>query len=114
MWLIFYLFKNNKYKLNKGKWFIGYFISVIEGILIILGGYYFIKFVLNIESYILNIILLYIAVLWGQIIGLHVYNNSKRINDYLLLMSILKCSFIILIFLPPYNKTILYIKIYTQ
>lgn len=102
-WFIFYLLKYNKHKLDKDKFFFCCLISIIISIFIILGGYYFLRFGLNIESSIINIILLFIAILIGQIIGVLVYITSKKYNYYFsyIIIAILIIIFVIFTFIPP-------------
>ncbi|MDD2180951.1 MAG: DUF6512 family protein [Bacilli bacterium] len=102
-WLICYLIKNKKYGLDKGKWFLGCLVSIIVSNFIILGVYYFVRYGLDIESTIINIILLYIAILLGQFTGHHIYKFSKVNNFYFPVIAIyaIIILFMILTIVPP-------------
>lgn len=102
-WLVFYLRKKSTYKIDKNKWFLGCFVSIIASNIIILGTHYFINCGLDINLTIIDIILLYIALLIGQFTGYHVYYYSKIDNIYFSVgaIAIVVLLFVIFTIVPP-------------
>ncbi len=102
-WLIFYLKEGEKYNLDKNKWFLGCLVSIFISNIIVLGVYYFVRYGLDVESLILDIILLYISLLFGQFTGLHIYNFSTIQNFYFLvtMIYVIIFSIMILTIIPP-------------
>lgn len=102
-WLIYYLVEKKNYSLDKGKWFLGCSVSMIVSIFIILGISYFVRYGLDKESIIIDIMSLYIALVFGQFTGYHIYNFSKLKKNYfsVTMISIIIISFIILTITPP-------------
>ena len=70
-WTIFYII--NKDKINAPTWFLGFFISSIISMIIIMNTYYLLKYGFNISSLIMNIITLILAVITGQLLGYFIY-----------------------------------------
>lgn len=102
-WLMFYLLKNKKYRLEKGRWFLGCSVSMIISILITLGTSYFVRCGLDKESVIIDIISLYITLIFGQFTGYHIYKFSKIKNFWFsfIMIFIIIISFITLTIIPP-------------
>lgn len=102
-WMIFYLKKGKKYSLDKSRWFLGCLVSIVISNIIVLGVYYFIRYGLDVKSLILDIMLLYIALLFGQFTGYHIYNYSTIHNFYfpIIIIYVIIISVMILTINPP-------------
>ncbi|MDD4187665.1 MAG: DUF6512 family protein [Bacilli bacterium] len=101
-WLIFYIFNQDRYNINKDRWFTGCLVSIITSILTILAIYYIAKCGLGINSLILDISSLYIGLFAGQYLGYHIYNYYLK-SKYILsiaMIFIFFVSFIVLTILP--------------
>lgn len=76
-WTLYYLIKGKKDKISSEKWFAGGLISLITSILLIPAIYYFYTGALGIESLIIDILILFISLVFSQLLGLHFYRYSK-------------------------------------
>ncbi len=83
-WTIFYII--NKDKINAPIWFLGFFISSIISMIIIMNTYYLLKYGFNISSLIMNIITLILAVITGQLLGYFIY---IKINNVIIMLPII-------------------------
>lgn len=101
-WLIFYLLKKRKYSLDKDKWFLGCLVAMILSIIIISNIYYFVRCGLGKELIVVDIGSLYVALLFAQFTGYHIYNfSSKRSFVFsIIIIFILLISFMILTVTP--------------
>ncbi len=94
-WILFYIFKKNKYDINIDSWFLSSLISVIISLIILPSIYYLFKCGFNIENSYLNISIMYITILFSQLISLIIYNIKIKIN---ILIIIILISLIIIVF----------------
>jgi len=102
-WTIFYLVKKDKFLIDKGRWFLGCFISIIISIMTILSIYYFVNCGLGKNIVIVDILSLYIALVLGQFTGYHIYKYIKEI-DFLIAIGLVVIILVISIVLtinPP-------------
>ena len=79
-WIIYYISKGKKYNINKNKWFTASLASLITSILLIPFIFYFYTQAFGIESLIIDIIIFLIAIICGQLLGLHIYKYSNGFN----------------------------------
>lgn len=79
-WIIYYIAKGKKYNINKNKWFTASLVSLITSILLIPFIFYFYTQAFGVESLIFDIIIFLIAVICGQLLGLHFYKHSNGFN----------------------------------
>lgn len=102
-WTMFYLIKKDKYVIDKGRWFLGCFISIIISAITILSIYYFVNCGLGKSIIIVDILSLYVALFLGQFTGYHVYKYIKEI-DFLIAIGLVTITLIMAIVLtinPP-------------
>lgn len=102
--LIGYLFLKNKVKLIFENWIISNAISIITSTFFTVFLYYSFSGAFNIHSTIADVSFYFISIVFGQLLGLHLYNKCEH-NRALLLLSIaiilfMFISFIIFTFFP--------------
>ena len=103
-WSIYYIVMGEKYKINKDKWFTSALISLLVALITIPLFHYFYIEAFGIESVVIDIIILFLAIAFGQLLALHYYNYGKGIN-YIIVIAIM--IFIIGVFMyftfnPPH------------
>lgn len=79
-WILYYYIKGRKYSIDKNKWFQGALISLITSIISIPILYYFYTEAFGVEVMVIDILILLMANIFGQLLGLHVYKHGKGIN----------------------------------
>lgn len=77
-WSIYYLL--NKDNIYKNAWFTAALISLLIAIITIPLLFYFYTGAFAIESLAIDIAILFVAIMAGQLIALHYYNHGKGIN----------------------------------
>jgi len=102
-WTIYYLASHNKNVIDKNKWFTAALVSLATAIITIPFLFYFYTQAFGIQSLWIDIIILLLAVLFGQLMGLHVYKHSKgiNINDVILVFVGIIALFMLLTLCPP-------------
>lgn len=102
-WTFYFYFSGNKSSINKNKWFTGALISLLTSLTTVPLLFYFYTNAFGIESIIIDIVLLFIALLFGQLLGLHFYRYSKGLNFKIsiLLFVIIIFAFILFTFYTP-------------
>lgn len=83
-WGMYYYFNNRKENINKNSWFTASLGSVITSIIISPFVFYFYTGAFGVESVVIDIIILFISVLLGQLLGLYLYNHGKCLNSKIL------------------------------
>lgn len=102
-WSFYYIIKGKKNNIDKNKWFTSAMISLLTALITIPMIYYFYTEAFGVEILAVDITILFIAILFGQLLAFHFYKYSKGINSYISI-----CVFILLIlifmiftFYPP-------------
>ena len=93
-WTLYYFIKGCKDGISGEKWFAGALASLLTNIILIPGIFYLYTGALGIESLIIDILILFISVFCGQLIGLHFYRYSKGFDT-----TIVQCIFVFIIVL---------------
>ncbi|WP_127837283.1 DUF6512 family protein [Clostridium prolinivorans] len=91
-WSFYYFIKCKKYNIDKNKWFTSALVAVLTALITIPLLYYFYTEAFGIEILAVDISILFLAVLFGQLLAFHFYKYSKEINIYITI-----CIFIFLI-----------------
>lgn len=91
-WTLYYYFKGRKDSISEEKWFSGGVASLISSMILIPSIFYLYTGALGIESLIVDILILFVSLLCGQLLGLHFYRHSKGIDATLAL-----CIFVFII-----------------
>lgn len=85
-WSIFYIFKKNEIFVNA--WFSATLIAMITACITVPLIFYFYTQAFGIESVVIDILILLIAIALGQVFGLHYYRHGKGVH-YLLAITIM-------------------------
>ena len=92
-WSLFYLFRKDN--LDTNKWFMAALLSMLTSIISIPMLYYFYTEAFGVQSLVVDVLILLVAVGCGQLLGLHYYQYGKGI-DYRLTLGLM--VFIIMLF----------------
>lgn len=103
-WSIYYIIKGEDIGINKERWFTAALVSLIVTMLSILFLYYFYTGAFGIESVIIDIMILLVALFIGQTFSFHIYKYFKGINIYILIIIFILLFLIIVLctFIPPH------------
>lgn len=82
-WAVLYLFKGKEYKIDPNKWFTAALAALITMILTIPLLFYFYTGAFGVELLWVDILILLLANLFGQLVGLHIYRYGKAMPWYL-------------------------------
>lgn len=102
-WSLYYLFKGKKYNIDKNKWFSSALVSLLTALITIPMLYYFYTEAFGVELLAVDISILFVAVLFGQLLGLHFYKYSKSVCWYIpvIIFVLLIVVFMIFTYFPP-------------
>ena len=81
-WTIFYLWRGEAYGIDKNKWFTAALGSVVTMLVTIPLLYYFYTQAFGVELLWVDILILLLANMFGQWIGLHLYRHDEGIKWY--------------------------------
>ena len=93
-WTVYYLVAGKIKNIDINKWFTGALVALLTALITIPLLFYFYTNAFGIESLVVDILLLLLALLFGQLIGLHFYKYCKGLNSIIIIS-----VFIIIIFL---------------
>lgn len=79
-WVIYYLAAGKKNNIDKNKWFTGALAALLVSIITIPLLYYFYTEAFGVEVLAVDIIILFLALLFGQLLGLHFCKHSRGLN----------------------------------
>ncbi|MCX8074397.1 MAG: DUF6512 family protein [Clostridia bacterium] len=103
-WGLYYIIKVKKYNINKNKWFTSAVVSVVTSLIIMPLLYYFYTEAFGVEILWVDISILFLAVLFGQLLAFHFYKYSQGINSNISIsiFILLVLIFMIFTFYPPH------------
>lgn len=103
-WVLYYYFKGGNYSINKNKWFQSALVALIISLLTIPMLYYFYNQAFGVELLVVDIIILLLAITFGQLLGLHIYRHGKGVNSSIItiVFIVLIAMFMIFTFYPPH------------
>lgn len=103
-WAVYYIINGRRYDIDKNKWFTGALVSLVTSIMAIPLLYYFYTGAFGVEILAVDISILLLAILFGQLLGLHFYKFSKGIDAYLSIAIMIVIIFIFIAFTiyPPH------------
>ena len=78
-WGLYYRFRGEAYKINPNKWFAGALTSLLVALIAMPMLYYFYTEAFGVEIVWVDVLILLLALLFGQLLGLHAYRYSKGI-----------------------------------
>ena len=93
-WTFYYYLKGKNDNISPEKWFAGALISLLSSIILIPSFYYLYTGALGIESLIVDVLILLVALFFAQLLGLHFFRHSKGFDTTVVL-----CSFVFIILL---------------
>jgi len=76
----FYIISSRKKYLDKNKWFTAALVAMLTAMLTIPLLFYFYTGAFGIELLAVDVFILFLAIVFGQLVALHVYKYSKGIN----------------------------------
>lgn len=102
-WTIYYYVKGDEYKISRNKWFGGALASLLTALATVPLLFYFYTGAFGFESLLVDVSLLFFAVLFGQLLGLHCYRFGKGIRPAkaILIFVIIWVLFAAFTFFPP-------------
>ena len=103
-WSLFYVFRGKSYGINQAKWFQGALFSLIASIVVMLTLYYLYTGALGVELLWVDILLLLISIMAGQLLGLHVYRYGEGVSFAVVVVTffLIFLLFVLLTFFPPH------------
>ena len=103
-WSFYYIIRGKVNNIDKNKWFTSALIALLTSILAIPMLYYFYTEAFGVEILAVDISILFVALLFGQLLAFHFYKYSKGINSYIpiCVFIVLILIFMIFTFYPPH------------
>jgi hypothetical protein len=103
-WTIYYLAVGEVNNIDINKWFTGALVSLLTALITIPLLFYFYTSAFGVELLVVDILLLFLALLLGQLTGLYFYKYSVGINSIISIsiLVLLIFLFILFNFYPPH------------
>ncbi|NMC56369.1 MAG: hypothetical protein GYA50_04010 [Eubacteriaceae bacterium] len=103
-WVIYYIAKGKKYSIDKNKWFTSALVSLITALIAMPMIFYFYTEAFGVEFLVVDIIILFLVLMFGQLLGLHFYKHSKGIKwqAAVFAMILIIIVFMIFTYYPPH------------
>lgn len=103
-WTIYYFTAGEINNIDKNKWFTGALVALLTALITIPLLFYFYTRAFGVELLVVDILLLLLALLFGQLCGLHFYKYYKGINSIIAISILLIIIFIFILFTfyPPH------------
>ena len=79
-WTIYYIKNGKKDRIDRNKWFTAGLAALLTALITMPMIYYFYTEAFGVEILIVDISILFLAMLFGQLLGLHVYKYSKGVS----------------------------------
>lgn len=102
-WILFYMSQSQRLSLSIDAWFTGLFVSLVGSVIAIPILYYFYTGVFGVSLLFVDILILLIALAFGQLLGLHVYRHSAGMDykQVLLILSVILLFYFVATVRPP-------------
>ncbi|MEL7570807.1 MAG: DUF6512 family protein [Eubacteriaceae bacterium] len=102
-WCVYYFAKGRKYSIDKNKWFTAALVSLVTALIAMPMIYYFYTQAFGVEIIAVDIAILFIVLMFGQLLGLHFYKYSKgmRWQIAVFTMILIIIVFMIFTYYPP-------------
>ena len=103
-WSIYYCFMGKQYEINAKRWFTGALVALVTSLITMPLLYYFYTGAFGVELLWVDILILLFAVIFGQLLGLHVYQYGNGLNTklVLILFGVIVLLFMLFTFFPPH------------
>jgi len=104
LWSFYYIIKGKEHNIDKNKWFTSALVAELTAFITIPLLYYFYTEAFGVEMLAVDISILFLAVLFGQLLAFHFYKYSKGIRSYIpiCIFILLILIFVIFTFYPPH------------
>lgn len=101
-WSVMYLILGKKYQIDKNKWFTAGLVSLLVSMITMPMLFYFYTGAFGVELLWVDILIFFLSVVFGQLLGLHFYRHSMGINWIvaLILMLLVIAAFAVLTYFP--------------
>lgn len=102
-WSVYYVVKRKKYSIDKNKWFTSALASLLTALISMPMIYYFYTEAFGVELLAVDILILFLALLFGQLLGLHFYKHSKAIRwqTAVTILILIIALFMVFTYYPP-------------
>lgn len=102
-WSLYYFLRGKEYRIDKNKWFAGALTALIVSLVSIPMLYYFYTEAFGTELLWVDILILFLALLFGQILGFHVYRKGRGISASFVIsvFVLVTAMFMVFTFVPP-------------
>jgi len=102
-WGLYYIINKEKYNIYKNSWFTGALVSLITSLFMVPFLFYFYTNAFGIEYVLVDILILLIALIIGQCMGLYVYHHTNGIpaGIAISLMIAIVIVFAVFTIIPP-------------
>ncbi|ADL52329.1 DUF6512 family protein [Clostridium cellulovorans] len=103
-WTVYYLVVGKINNIDINKWFTGALVALLTALITIPLLFYFYTRAFGVEFLIVDILLLFLALLFGQLIGLHFYKYYKGLNSIITIGTVILIIFLFILFTfyPPH------------
>ncbi len=102
-WIIYYAIRGGTYQIKPNQWFAGALVAILSAILTIPLLYYFYTEAFGVEYVLIDVLILLVAIIIGQLLGLYVYRTTNGVPYILSLILIVGILFVFAFFTyhPP-------------
>ena len=103
-WSVYYIIKGQELGIDKNRWFTAGLVSLVVSMIGIFFLYYFYVGAFGIESVIIDISILLVALFVGQMLSFHIYKHFEGIDVHfvILIVAMIFCVLVICTFNPPH------------
>ncbi len=103
-WCVYYYAKGRKYSINKDKWFTSALASLLTALILMPMLYYFYTKAFGVELLAVDILILFLVLMFGQLLGFHFnkYSNGIRWQIAVLIMILIIIMFMAFTYYPPH------------
>lgn len=103
-WTIYYRFQGKRHKINADKWFASALVALVTSLVAMPMLYYFYTGAFGVELLWVDILILLLAISFGQMLGLHTYQHGKGIPAKwsLIIFGVIVLLFLLFTFFPPH------------
>lgn len=103
-WGLYYCFRGNSYNISKTKWFTAALFSLVTALISMPMLYYFYTEAFGVQILWIDIIILLISLILGQLLGLHCYRHEIEfsLKIVMIFLGIICLLFFLFTFFPPH------------
>lgn len=103
-WSFYYHFQGKQHQIDKNRWFTAALVALLTSFASIPLLYYFYTGAFGIQLLWVDILILLFALLFGQLLGVHIYRHCKPINFkyVLIILALIVLLFMIFTYFPPH------------